>query len=542
MSSTTRELPGEPAGGRGRGRDSSPCRQAGALGAGPAQAAHGYRPRPHGAAVRSYRLSLRQHLVVGDVVALGAAWAGEALLAPSGNREHEAAGAALALSVTLLAMHHSGLYRSRVCALRSLEALKVLWSVVVGTAALCLFRWDTGQLRLAGPTAAATVAAAAVLVMRWRYTHWLKARRSTSRHLRRVLLIGTNADAEDLWSLFKDEPALGYEVGAVIGDQPARSPWRSLPCFPDLGHLGEVAGIVGANGAVVVASSFDPGTRRDLVNRALDAGLHVQVWPGLNGFSTRRAHLAPVSDIPMFYVERREVARAQLAAKRLLDLVVASVVGLVSLPLVGLAALAVKLEDRGPVLHHSERVGRGGQVISVLKLRTMVPDASSRLEAVAALNERRDGPLFKATHDPRVTRVGRFLRATSIDELPQLWNVLNGTMSLVGPRPALVHEVERFDEDLHRRHEMRPGITGLWQVEARDNPSFSAYRRLDLSYVDNWAFSLDLAILASTAYQLLGRALAELARAAHLRRPGPEASGLAMNLTEAVIDLDHPQG
>ncbi len=542
MSSTTRELPGEPAGGRGRDRDSSPGRRAGALGAGPVQAAHGYRPRPHGAAVRSYRLSLRQHLVVGDVVALGAAWAGEALLAPSGNREHEAAGAALALSVTLLAMHHSGLYRSRVCALRSLEALKVLWSVVVGTAALCLFRWDTGQLRLAGPTAAATVAAAAVLVMRWRYTHWLKARRSTSRHLRRVLLIGTNADAEDLWSLFNDEPALGYEVGAVIGDQPARSPWRSLPCFPDLGHLGEVAGIVGANGAVVVASSFDPGTRRDLVNRALDAGLHVQVWPGLNGFSTRRAHLAPVSDIPMFYVERREVARAQLAAKRLLDLVVASVVGLVSLPLVGLAALAVKLEDRGPVLHHSERVGRGGQVISVLKLRTMVPDASSRLEAVAALNERRDGPLFKATHDPRVTRVGRFLRATSIDELPQLWNVLNGTMSLVGPRPALVHEVERFDEDLHRRHEMRPGITGLWQVEARDNPSFSAYRRLDLSYVDNWAFSLDLAILASTAYQLLGRALAELARAAHLRRPGPEASGLAMNLTEAVIDLDHPQG
>ena len=539
MPSTTRELPGEPARGRGPSLDGRPgARRAGGVTA--QEPAHHH--RPGGAAARTYRLSLRQHLVVGDVLALGAAWAGEALLAPSGNREHEAAGVVLALSVTLLAMHHSGLYRSRVCALRSLEALKVLWSVVVGTAVLCLFRWDTGQLRLAGPMTAAAVAVVAVLVMRWRYTHWLKARRSTSRHLRRVVLIGTNADAEDLWSLFNDEPALGYEIGAVVGEQPARAPWRSLPCFPALDHLGEVAGIVGANGAVVVASSFDPGTRRELVNRALDAGLHVQVWPGLNGFSTRRAHLAPVSDIPMFYVERREVARAQLAAKRLLDLVVASVVGLVSLPLVGLAALAVKLEDRGPVLHHSERVGRGGQVISVLKLRTMVPDASSRLEAVAALNERRDGPLFKATHDPRVTRVGRFLRATSIDELPQLWNVLNGTMSLVGPRPALVHEVERFDEDLHRRHEMRPGITGLWQVEARDNPSFSAYRRLDLSYVDNWAFSLDLAILASTAYQLLGRALAELARAAHLRRPGPEGSGLAMNLTEAVIDLDHPQG
>ena len=104
-----------------------------------------------------------------------------------------------------------------------------------------------------------------------------------------------------------------------------------------------------------------------------------------------------------------------------------------------------------------------------------------------------------------MTKVGHFLRATSIDELPQLWNVMNGTMSLVGPRPALLHEVEHFDAELRRRHEMRPGITGLWQVEARDNPSFSAYRRLDLSYVDDWSLSLDIAILASTLHELVVR-------------------------------------
>jgi lipopolysaccharide/colanic/teichoic acid biosynthesis glycosyltransferase len=136
----------------------------------------------------------------------------------------------------------------------------------------------------------------------------------------------------------------------------------------------------------------------------------------------------------------------------------------------------------------------------VLKLRTMVPNAQQMIAHVAALNERTGGPLFKASFDPRVTRIGRFLRATSVDELPQLWNVLNGTMSLVGPRFALPYEVEQFDEELRRRVEMRPGITGLWQSEARDNPSFSAYRRLDLFYVDNWSLLMDAGILVNTVH------------------------------------------
>jgi hypothetical protein len=142
--------------------------------------------------------------------------------------------------------------------------------------------------------------------------------------------------------------------------------------------------------------------------------------------------------------------------------------------------------------------------------------------ALATVNERTDGPLFKASNDPRVTRVGRLLRASSVDELPQLWNVLRGTMSLVGPRPALPDEVSQFDAELQRRHSVRPGMTGLWQVEARRNPSFSAYRRLDLHYVDNWSLSLDLAIMAATAPAVLGHAgrsmLDALRRGGSLRR------------------------
>ena len=167
----------------------------------------------------------------------------------------------------------------------------------------------------------------------------------------------------------------------------------------------------------------------------------------------------------------------------------------------------------------------------VLKLRTMVPNAAQMQDDLAEMNEREGGPLFKATNDPRVTRIGRLLRDTSIDEIPQLWDVLTGRMSLVGPRFAMPKEAALFDEELQRRTVMRPGITGLWQTEARDNPSFSAYRRLDLLYVDNWSLGLDLAILANTAHAVTARAVrALLPRGGHRREAlasGPTKPSLA---------------
>jgi lipopolysaccharide/colanic/teichoic acid biosynthesis glycosyltransferase len=147
-----------------------------------------------------------------------------------------------------------------------------------------------------------------------------------------------------------------------------------------------------------------------------------------------------------------------------------------------------------------------------------VPNASEMIDDVSEMNEREGGPLFKATNDPRVTRIGRLLRDTSIDELPQLWDVLIGRMSLVGPRFAMPKEAAQFDEEHQRRTNMRPGITGLWQTEARDNPSFSAYRRLDLLYVDNWSLALDLAIIANTGHAVTARAVkALLPRGGHRR-------------------------
>jgi lipopolysaccharide/colanic/teichoic acid biosynthesis glycosyltransferase len=173
--------------------------------------------------------------------------------------------------------------------------------------------------------------------------------------------------------------------------------------------------------------------------------------------------------------------------------------------MLGIAALAIKLSDRGPVVFRQQRVGRDGRPFRILKLRTMSPDAEERLDDLVGRNERTGGPLFKVTDDPRRTRVGRVLERLSIDELPQLWNVLRGEMSLVGPRPALPSEVEHFDADLLIRLSVPPGVTGLWQVEARDNPSFYAYRRLDMFYVENWSVLLDFSILLGTARVLLVR-------------------------------------
>jgi lipopolysaccharide/colanic/teichoic acid biosynthesis glycosyltransferase len=254
--------------------------------------------------------------------------------------------------------------------------------------------------------------------------------------------------------------------------------------------------------------------------------------------STRRARMAPISDVPLLYVEPRDVSSLQRFTKRAMDLVLGTALLVLTAPLVAAAALVIKLTDRGPIIHRSTRVGRFGVTISVLKLRTMVLDASKI--NVDALNERTGGPLFKATHDPRVTKVGGVLRATSIDELPQLWNVLNGTMSIVGPRPALLHEVQHFDSELQRRHQMRPGITGLWQVDARDNPSFSAYRRLDLSYIDDWSLTLDAAIMACTVHQLFARAGAAVTRLVVSRKPLPDATPQAHSAGGVVNDTAPP--
>jgi len=267
----------------------------------------------------------------------------------------------------------------------------------------------------------------------------------------------------------------------------------------------------GGTGAIVCAGDIHPSQLNKIVQELLRFGMHVHLSSGLQGIDIGRLRPSPLAHEPFFYVEQTSLASWQPFAKRAIDLVLSSVLLVLMLPVIGLAALGIKLQDFGPVLFKQYRIGRDGVPFVLYKLRTMREGAERETNDLLELNVR-DGPLTKFSCDPRVTIFGRILRASSIDELPQLWNVLNGTMSLVGPRPALPIEVAHFDANLRVREAVRPGITGLWQVEGRDNPSFAAYRRFDLFYLQNWSVALDLMILLVTVESVIARVVSALVR------------------------------
>lgn len=461
-------------------------------------------------------MSLRRHLVLGDIVAVVVAWCTPLLTHSRITVDREIAASVAAVVATLAVLQMVGLYRSWVCSDFSRQTLRAALAAGAGAVVLVGSNWLAGTVSVPPALEGAASAAALIVLMRWRFTRWLRHKRAEGDFLRTVVLVGTNEDANAIAQMLDDEPALGYRVGAVVGNQHGAS-WRGIPSRSTIADLPVLAQSVGAEGIILVCSAVTAGDASAAIDASLANGLHVQVWPGLAGLLSRRIRTAPVSGLPMLYVEPHRAPSWQVVTKRAIDIVVAALFIPLTAPIMLVAAMCVRIEDGGPVLYRHSVIGRYGLPTKVLKLRTMVPDAHEMLEGIASLNERKGGPLFKASNDPRVTRTGRILRATSIDELPQLWDVLTGRMSLVGPRFALEREVAQFDEDLKRRTAVRPGITGLWQTEARDNPSFSAYRRLDLLYVDNWSLGMDLAILANTVHAVTVRAF----RALHLKRVRP---------------------
>ena len=231
-------------------------------------------------------------------------------------------------------------------------------------------------------------------------------------------------------------------------------------------------------------------------------GIDIRVIPDLYDGLAWNAPVEYIGQFPSIPLHRREFPAGAFMMKRVLDITV-SVLGLAILSPVLLAiGLAVALDSAGPVLYRARRVGRKGRTFDCYKFRTMVTNADALKARLAHMNER-DGILFKLTNDPRVTRVVRFLRKYSLDEIPQLINVVRGEMSLVGPRPPIASEVERYDLSHLRRLDVLPGITGLWQVEARQDPSFDSYISLDTAYVENWTIWLDLKILIRTVSVVL---------------------------------------
>lgn len=344
------------------------------------------------------------------------------------------------------------------------------------------------------------------LLARYRLRKWLHRKRWNGECMRRVVAVGHRTSVADLIRELQKKRYHGMDIVAVClppalasGDD-AMAEVEGVPVLGDFGQAAGVADRVAADSVAVLACPEMDGTAlRRLAWQIERNDVELVVAPALMDVTGPRISIRPVSGLPLLHVEHPELDGGRKVFKGLFDRV-AALAGILALsPLLALIAVLIKFsgEGGGPVLFRQTRVGRGGREFTVLKFRTMVPDAEARRIELLQQNEN-DGVLFKIRADPRVTRVGRRLRRYSLDELPQLFNVLRGDMSLVGPRPPLPEEVAQYGGDVYRRLVVKPGLTGLWQVSGRSDLTWEESVRLDLRYVDNWTLALDLQIMWKT--------------------------------------------
>ncbi len=324
--------------------------------------------------------------------------------------------------------------------------------------------------------------------------------------LHRVLIVGTEAHIDEVASVLARESWLGYDVIGALTPAGARS--RTAGGVPVLGDARGVGAAVHEAHADIVflaGGAVESAARLRQIAWELEH-THAQLVlaPSLTDVSRERIRVRPVGGLPLLHLEKPRAANAAKRAKRSFDAVGSLLLIIAFSPILLAAAFEVWRHDRGSIIFKQERIGRHGEPFKCWKFRTMVVDAEARLAALHQEQGLQAGVFAKIKEDPRVTRPGRWLRRLSLDELPQLLNVLKGDMSLVGPRPQVAHEVALYDEAMSRRLHVRPGMTGLWQVSGRSDLSLSEAIRLDLYYVDNWSMVQDLAILARTFGAVVG--------------------------------------
>ncbi|MDW3212901.1 MAG: sugar transferase [Ilumatobacteraceae bacterium] len=322
--------------------------------------------------------------------------------------------------------------------------------------------------------------------------------RRRGKSVRRIAIVGSDAHAIALYRSAVDDPD-AYDVVGVIGDGGSSG---SVQVLGGYDRAVELLREHGCTGAIVSLASLTRSQVNSVVRSLTDAKMHVALATNMSDIDVHRLRAQQMDGEVMMYVEPTVRTGWRMVAKRTFDLVLSSVALLLCLPVLAVVAVVIKLDSAGPVLFRQERVGRNGVPFDMIKLRTMCVGAEAKLDELSESNEA-NGPMFKIKADPRITRSGRWLRRLSIDELPQFWNVLRGDMSLVGPRPALAHEVEAWDPELRKRLEVPPGLSGLWQVSGRSDTTFEQYRRLDLYYVDNWSLAHDLRVIVKTAWVVL---------------------------------------
>ena len=347
-----------------------------------------------------------------------------------------------------------------------------------------------------------------LLTARWSLRRWLSRQRIHGHYLSRVIVLGRPNDVRYVVSQIELKSGAAYKVVGV-----ALAGAQSPAAFSQGGHIFKVVGdersVVEAVAsvdadAVIVAGPMKGGGRyiQRLGWKLEQSSTQLILTTGLTNVAGPRIHSRPVEGLPLMHVELPQYSGAKHALKRIFDVVLAAVSLVALLPVFVFLAVLIKRDSPGPVIFRQERVGRGGEKFHMLKFRSMVESAEDDLAGLLEQNEGA-GVLFKMQNDPRVTKVGRWMRKHSLDELPQIWNVLKGDMSLVGPRPPLQREVDKYQNKVLRRLYIKPGLTGMWQINGRSELNWRDSVRLDLYYVENWSLAGDLIIIWRTAKMLI---------------------------------------
>lgn len=364
-----------------------------------------------------------------------------------------------------------------------------------------LFRVDVarGYLLISLP-----VGVLALIVERWLWRRWLLRKRREGGYSARVLLVGSEQSVAEIAHELQRNPEAGYRVvGACVptGRIADTIAGTSIPIMGNVNTVDRALRVTGADTVAVTSTDDLPPFKVKQISWQLEAGRqHLVLAPSIVDIAGPRLHTRPVAGLPLIHVETPRFSGGQRLIKRLADLS-ASLVGILLIsPLLLFLAATVRLSSPGPVLFRQTRVGLGGREFTMLKFRSMVANAEEILpDLLAAERDSGNEVMFKMKNDPRVTPIGRIMRKFSLDELPQLFNVAAGSMSLVGPRPPLPSEVAQYADHVHRRFLAKPGITGLWQVSGRSSLSWEDSVRLDLSYVENWSLLGDVMIILRTA-------------------------------------------
>jgi len=474
----------------------------------PAESAE-FRPR----AVRRRRVAVA--LIASDAVALGLAMIAATLVqggaldttgsaSLSTGLQQVAVFAAFALAAAF-SMGRARLYDADKLGWGSGEFTRVLRSLVTGAIVVLVGLFLTGLPHPSRESALLVLALGSVLVVAGR----MLLRFAESRLLRRdgwllrpTLIVGSNVEAAELTRLLQSNPRSGLvPVGCLRSSLKDRLSFDyCAPLLETLGSARDLSRTVterGIDTVIIIGSAFDYEVVKRMLKELSTLPVSVHLSSALSEVLSSRVATSAVVGVPLSEIKGLSKSPAAVASKRAFDLVVGGLIVLLGMPVWAILALLVKITSEGPVFYKQERIGRDGVPFLMYKFRSMVVDAEKRLEELRSANEA-DGPLFKIKHDPRCTSVGRWMRKLSLDEFPQLINVLRGDMSLVGPRPPLPNEIPHYTEQDWRRLETLPGMTGLWQVSGRSGLTFREMVRLDVFYIDNWSLGLDASLMVRT--------------------------------------------